>query len=340
MLLKPFVMNRYGRLVFPCNFFPDLNFSVFQNLEQFSAVIRRDFGEKAPTENDIVSRVQAGKYKSRYDICRDLALNLFWVNRFVLTMYEKRPVRWGDLPRHRDDIFLPVYKPRDSTTLATAIEKGYNELPASWDQETEDKSFHLLLDVFRNKQSAGGETRPIRPTVAEVVSDPSNLTCHLLSYDPDYHDYNYDAIVDCIHTVPELESLMRQAMILHNQYLWSPANCKLTEVGKLKDEDYVIAFHPRNSEVSQFIRRVKQNGNGYHRPRPARPETLALSEPEKPCPPVVVREQFTVMPRVEAIAVYKGEIACTNADLISNHAYCWSHMTAAGPKERVAITIW
>jgi 3-oxoacyl-[acyl-carrier-protein] synthase-3 len=337
MLLKPFVINRYGRLVFPCNFFPDLNFSVFENLEQFQAVIRRDFGEKAPTETDIVGRVQTGKYKSRYDVCRELALNLFWVNRFVLTMYEKRPMRWGDLPRHRDDIFLPVYKPRDSTALATAIEKGYNDLPARWDEETEDKSFRLLLDVFRNKQSAGGETRPIRPTVAEAMSDPNNLTCHLLAYDPNYVDYNYDAVVDCVHPVHELEALMRQAMILHNQYLWAPENCKLAEVRKLKDEDYVIAFHPRNSEVFQFIRRVKQNGNGFHRPRPARPETLALSEPEKPCPPVVVRDQFAIVPRVEAIAVYKGEIPCTNADLISNHAYSWSHMTAADISGKTGI---
>ena len=150
-------------------------------------------------------------------------------------------MRWGDVPRHRDDIFLPVYKPRDSSSLATAIEKSYNDLPARWDEQTEDKSFRLLLDVFRNKQSAGGETRPMRPTVAEVVSDPSNLTCHLLTYDPNYEEYNYDAIVDCIHTVPELEALMRQAMILHNQYLWEPAKCTLTEVGKLKDDDYVIA---------------------------------------------------------------------------------------------------
>ena len=48
MLLKPFVINRYGRMVFPCNFFPELDFSVFQTLHQFNAVIRRDFGEKAP----------------------------------------------------------------------------------------------------------------------------------------------------------------------------------------------------------------------------------------------------------------------------------------------------
>ena len=53
--MKPFVINRYGRIVFPFNFVPTFDFSVFDSLEQFSAVIRRDFEEKAPTEGDIVS---------------------------------------------------------------------------------------------------------------------------------------------------------------------------------------------------------------------------------------------------------------------------------------------
>jgi hypothetical protein len=36
MLLKPFVINRYGHMVFPCNFFPELDFSVFETLNQFN----------------------------------------------------------------------------------------------------------------------------------------------------------------------------------------------------------------------------------------------------------------------------------------------------------------
>ena len=94
--MKPFVINRYGRIVFPFNFFPALDFSVFETLDQFAAVIKRDFEEKAPTETDIVARVDARAYNGRYDLLRDLALNLFWVNRFALTMYEKRPTRWRD----------------------------------------------------------------------------------------------------------------------------------------------------------------------------------------------------------------------------------------------------
>jgi len=100
--MKPFVINRYGRMVFPSNFFPNLDFSVFETLDQFAAVIRRDFEEKAPSEADIVSRLESGAYRGRYDLLRDLALDLFWVNRFALTMYEKRPTRWRDVPRQRE----------------------------------------------------------------------------------------------------------------------------------------------------------------------------------------------------------------------------------------------
>jgi 3-oxoacyl-[acyl-carrier-protein] synthase-3 len=337
MSLKPFVINRHGRIVFPCNFFPELDFSVFETLEQFNSVIRRDFGEKALTETDIVARAQSGGYESRYDLCRDLALSLFWVNRYVLTMYEKRPTRWGDLPRHRDDIFLPVYKARDAAPLAAAIEAGYRNLPPKWDEELEDKSFHALLNAFQNKKSAGGEIRPIRPTVTEALSEPSSFACQLLTHDPDYPTYGYDDIINFLHDVPELEALMRQAMILHNLYPWDPAACKLTAVTKLRDEDYVVVFYPRNADVMQFIRRVKYNGHPVHRSTPPRPDTLALSEPEKPCTPIVVRQRFAVLPRLEAIAVYQGEVACTNADLIRNHAYCWSHMTATDISDKTGI---
>ena len=338
--LKPFVINSHGRIVFPGNFFPELDFSVFKTLKQFAAVIRRDFGEKAPTDVEIAARVQAGEYKSRYELCRDLVLNRFWVNRYTLTMYEKRPTRWGDLPRQRDDIFLPVYKPRDDSAITTAIEAGYRALPPSWDEELEDRSFSILLNVFRNKLSAGGELRPIRPTVSEALADPANRTRHLLAYDPDYLRYTFDDVIDCLHPVPELEALMRQCMILHNQYPWDPSTSTQTEIGKLKDDDYVVAFHPRNEDVLRFIQRVKRDENWGPRVRPnrmIRPDTLALSEPIKPYPPVEVSKRFKVLPRIEAIAVYEGEVTCSNADLIRNHAYCWSRMSAAEISEKTGI---
>jgi 3-oxoacyl-(acyl-carrier-protein) reductase len=327
MLLKPFVINAHGKIVFPFNFFPELDFSLFETLEDFLKLIRRDFGEKAPTEADIVSRSAANQYHTKYDVCRDLALDLFWVNRYVLTMYEKRPTRWRDLPRHHDDIFLPIYHPRDADGPATIIQLAYAKLAAKWDPQAEDNAFDILLDVFRKKQSAGGEIRPIKCTVPEILQDPANLTCRLLKFDPDYPVYTPEQTIDFEHPVPEMEALMRQAMILHNQYPWDAAASTLTAVGDLRDDDYVIAFRPRMPEVMQFISRMKSNGHAHHRMRPSL-ETFALSEPQKSCPPIVVRDRNKILPHIEAIAAYKGEIPCTNADLIRNQAYCWSPMTA------------
>jgi 3-oxoacyl-[acyl-carrier-protein] synthase-3 len=322
--VKPFVVNRYGRIVFPSNFFPELDFSVFETLEQFAAVIKRDFEEKAPTETDIVARVDARAYGGRYDLLRDLALNLFWVNRYAMTMYEKRPTRWRDVPRGRDDVFLPVFKPWDANELTSAVEAGYRALPPTWDEGTEDKISRILLDVFRHKKGAGAELPAIKPTVAEILANPRNLTYHLLAYDPDYPGYGGDDIIEFAHRAPELEALMRQAMVLHNQYRWDRAKTRVIEVGKLHDDDFVVVFHPRSDDVLRFIRRVK----GGRRGRPRRPAPLASRPPVTPYPPIDVRARFTVMPRLESLAVYRGERVCTNDDLIRNSAYCWSPMTS------------
>ena len=322
--MKPFVINRYGRIVFPESFFPELDFSVFDTLEQFAAVIKRDFEEKAPSETDIVARVEARGYGGRYELLRDLALNLFWVNRYAMTMYDKRPTRWRDVARQRDDVFLPVFKPWDGAELTAAIEAGYRSLKPSWDEGTEDKICRILLDVFRHKKGAGAELPALKPTVAELLARPKSLTYHLLAYDPDYPGYGHDDIIEYAHAVPELEAVMRQAMVLHNQYRWDRARTRLTEVGQLHDDDYVVVFHPRNEDVVQFIRRVKSG----QRARPRRPAPAESVRPIAPYPPVVVAKRFSVLPRLDSLAVYKGERPCTNEDLIRNAAYCWSPMSA------------
>ena len=342
MSLKPFIINSHGRIVFPGNFFPELDFSVFKTLKQFAAVIRRDFGEKAPTDSEIADRLKAGEYTSRYELCRDLVLNRFWVNRYTLTMYEKRPIRWGDLPKQREDVFLPIYKSRDSSATVQAIEAGYRALLPSWDGEWEDRCFGMLLHVLRNKLSSGGELRPVRPTIMEALADPANRTRHLLTYNPDFQRYTYDDVIDSLHSVPELEALSRQCMILHNQYPWDPATSTQIEIGKLKDDDYVVGFYPRTPEVFHFIQRVKREESWGPRVREqprrrAGTETLALSEPIRPYPPVEVGKHFAILPRIEAIAVYEGEVTCSNADLIRNHAYCWSRMSAAEISEKTGI---
>jgi 3-oxoacyl-[acyl-carrier-protein] synthase III len=52
---------------------------------------------------------------------------------------------------------------------------------------------------------------------------------------------------------------------------------------------------------------------------------------------VDVQASFTVMPRLESLAVYKGETACTNEDLIRNAAYSWSPMTAVEIEDKTGI---
>ena len=136
--MKPFVINRHGRLVFPSNFLPELDFSVMPSLETLDAVIARDFEKKAPTGTDILERVESGGYESRYELMRAVALNLVWVNRYAMTMYEKRPTRWRDVPRRRGDVFLPILTPwEDGERKVAAVDRAYDALPAGPDPEAE-----------------------------------------------------------------------------------------------------------------------------------------------------------------------------------------------------------
>ncbi len=334
--MKEFVINQHGRIVLPFNFFPEMDFSSIETLDHLKTIITRDFSEKAPSEKDIAERVNAGKYNSRYELCRDLALNLYWVNRYALTMYEERPTRWADLPRHREDVFLPLCKPWDSARSAAAIQDGYNLLRRLWPCDTEDEIFDLLLNGFRSKPSAGGDLRALQPTVAELLASPKAKTFRLVKYDPDYPGYTYDDVIQYSHDVPELEALMRQAMVLHNQYRWDPSTCSAVEASQLKADDYVIALYPRNNEVLQFIRRARQKREA-HANRFVMPSTPALSPALEPYKPIEIRKQFKVMPRLEGLAVYEGEVVCTNADLIRNHAFSWSRMTEKEIGEKTGI---
>ena len=82
----------------------------------------------------------------------------------------------------------------------------------------------------------------IKPTVAEILSDPTNLTFRLRSHDADYPVYDFTDIIDTAQDVPELEALSRWAKVLHNQYPWDRSQAELVEVGQLQDDDYVTAL--------------------------------------------------------------------------------------------------
>lgn len=236
--MQAFVLNRHGRMVFPSNLIPELDFGAIETLDQLDRVIRRDFETKAPTGTDILARVERGGYDSRYALMRDLALNLFWANRFAMTMYDKRPTRWADVPRHRSDVFLPVLTPWEGgEAKVEAVRQAYAALPAAWDEAAEDRIFAVLFDVFGHRKHHATTLPAVKPTVAELLADPDALTFRLPTYDPDFPVYDYTDIVNCSEDVPELEALHRWAMVLHNQYPWERGSVELAPVGTLKDDD-------------------------------------------------------------------------------------------------------
>ena len=329
--MKPFVINKYGRLVFPANFLGELDFSVLESLDQFTTVIGRDFEAKAPTGTDMLARVEAGSYPGRFELLRDLGQNLYWANRYSITMFDRRPTRWRDLAKRRNDVFLPVLTPwEDSERKVAAVEQAFRALPATWDARAEETIFGLLFDLFRTKLYHATELPPIKPTVAEFLAQPDALTFVMPEYDPDFPVFSTEDIFDAHEDVPELEALMRWAMVLHNQYPWDRSLTELRGPGQIGDDDFVVAFHPRTRDVMAFIERVKRPAaaSGYtasEQNRAARPEAI---EPAAPYPPVRVREAFAVQPRLEALAVVRGEHVCSNADVIRNTSFSWSPMTA------------
>jgi 3-oxoacyl-[acyl-carrier-protein] synthase-3 len=328
--VKPFVINRHGRLVFPPNFLGDLDFSVLDTLDQFAAVIGRDFEAKAPTGTDLLARIESGAYPGRFELLRDLGQNLYWVNRYAITMFDKRPTRWRDLAKRRDDVFLPVLTPwEDSERKVAAVEQAYRALPATWDAGTEDKVFDLLFDLFRTKLHHATELPAIKPTVAEFLAQPGALTFVMPDYDPDYPVFSLEDILDADESVPELEALMRWAMVLHNQYPWDRSRTELRGAADIGDDDFVVAFHPRNRDVMAFIERVKHPAAASTGAHHARREPIEEVAPATPYPPVRVREAFAIQPKLEALAIVRGEHVCDNTDVIRNASFSWSPMSAS-----------
>ncbi len=327
--MKSFVLNRHGKLVLPCHLFAELDFSVITSLEQFEAIVRRDIESKAPTGIGILQRIESGGYGNRVELLRDVALNLYWVNRNALTLYHKRPMRWRDVPRQRDNLFLPVQIPWDGADKKiAAVKSTFNALPTALpgSEKAEDAIFRLLFEVLRHKRHHATYMPPIKPTVAEFLADADNLTTALDAFDPDFPVFSDEEILDCRQDSPELEALHRWAMVLHNQYPWDRSKQRLAKPHEIGDDDFVIVFEPRNREVIDFIKRVKADQTRPPSPT-AKPARVESRKPARPYPPLSVRTTYKVLPRLEALAALPGEQVCSNEDLIRNAAMSWSPMT-------------
>lgn len=327
--MHSYELNAYGKIVFPANCFPVLDFSAFHTLEELDAIIQRDFDAKAPTGTQILERITSDGYKSKFELMRDVALNLFWANRFKITMYDVRPTRWADVPRRRTDVFVPIQTPwSNRERKVSAVRDAYMNLPAQWDNDVEDSIAETLYDVFAHRRNHATKLSAVVPTVAELTADPTNQTLRINKFDPDYPMFTYQEIIDSHEDVPELEALRRWSRVLHNQYPWSRSEAQLTPVSELRDDDYVVVFHPRDSDVAQFLSSVTTSGASASTSIGTAAPARQAVEPVRPYRPIDVRNDLKVLPAVKAIAAVHGEQICTNADLIRNSAYNWSQMSA------------
>ncbi|MGK2905164.1 MAG: 3-oxoacyl-[acyl-carrier-protein] synthase III C-terminal domain-containing protein [Desulfuromonadales bacterium] len=332
--MKPFRLNKHGRLVFPCSIFVELDFSIISDLDQLKAIIRRDFEAKAPTGAEIAERAASGGYATSYDLLRDIGLNLFWANRFALAMYDKRPTRWRDVPRNRDDVFVPLLQPwQDREAKSARVREAYGQLPAMWNVKSEDELFEMLFDVFSNKLYAAGSLPPIKSTIAEALATAGAKTTTLGNFNPDHRRFCVDDILDVTEEQPELEALRRWAMVLHNQHPWDRSQARLKSLAEMEDDDVVVLFHPKNRDVLDFINRVKSLATteiGSPKPTPA-------VEPVRPLPPIVVGDECPIQPKIESLAIRKGEVICNNEDVVRNSPPSWSPMSADEIAEKTGI---
>lgn len=323
--MKPFRFNTHGRLVFPSSIFVELDFSIISDLDHLQAIIRRDFEVKAPTGTEIAERAESGAYLTRYDLLRDLGLHLFWANRFALTMYDKRPTRWRDVPRTHDDVFVPLQRPwEDRDAKVAIVRETYARLPAKWNAASEDDLFEMVFDIFSNKLYHATELPPIKATIAEALATPSAQTTVLGAFDPDYPRHSMDDIFDAYDDQPELESLRRWTLVLQNQHPWDRGRAHLKPLSELDGEDVVVTFHPKNRDVLDFINRVKSGSTIALES----PEPDPAVEPAKPLRPVVISNSSPIQPKIEALAVRKGEVVCENDDIVRNAPPSWSPMSA------------
>ena len=333
--MQPFVVNRHDRIVFPSNFIPELDLSVIHSVDQLDNVIRRDFEMKAPTGTDILTSVRMGAYESRYELMRDLALNLFWVNRFAMTLYDKRPTRWADVPRTARTSSCPSWTPWEDgdRKIAAVAEASTRRCRRTWDGAVEDRIFGILFDVFGHRKHHASTLPTVKPTVAEIMADPANLH------------------VPAARLRPGLPGLR---LLRHRRLRRGGARARGAEpVGDGAAQPVPVGPGPGSSSSRPAscvttttswpsTRGTRRSGTSCDASatacragRRSRPRSAASRS--GPYPAVNVREQFTVLPRIEALAVVHGELACTNEDLIRNAAYNWSPMCADEIREKTGI---
>ena len=212
-------------------------------------------------------------YASRYALMRDVALNLFWAGRFALTMYEKRPMRWADVPRtahgrlHADH--HPVgrrrredrRRPRRRTTRCRR--RGTPQV--------EDRIFAILFDVFGHRtaardRAAGDQTHHRRDPVRSrpIWSSASPVTTRT----------SRSSTTTRSSTATRMCRSSRRCTggrwCCTTSTRGTVDGTELVEVGRLHADDHVVVLVPRSDQVRSFLRRLRAPDRDVPRPRSGR----------------------------------------------------------------------
>jgi hypothetical protein len=106
-------------------------------------------------------------------------------------------------------------------------------------------------------------------------------------------EWEHGAHHDPDNLLEEPDAEQRWAMVLHNEYPSNRAQVALTPVGKLRDDDNVVLFVPRNRDVYRYIKGVK---SGAALPPKHAPVAAEAREPVTPYPAVHVPTAFDQWP--------------------------------------------
>ena len=212
-----------------------------------------------------MAKASSGGYRRRFQLLRDLALNLFWGNRYAMTMYEKRPTRWRDVPRSRDDIYLPMLTPWEERRAQGGrrrrlLTRAHRRVRRRRPRTASTRSCSTSTATSCTTRRAAGDQ-------ADGPGDPgrspptSPSACR--RYDPDYPTHGYDEILDCTEEEPSSSPAPHGDRPAQPVPV-GPGRGAADAGRQIDDDEFVVAFLPRNREVREFIRRVKAG-------RPARP---------------------------------------------------------------------
>ena len=337
--MNAFVVNRHGRLVFPSNFIPELDFSAIETLEQLDSVIRRDFETKAPSGTEILEKLRTERLRQplradarpgaepvlgqpvRDDHVREAADPL---GGRAAHAARRLPAGPGALGGRRDARSPP------SRTAYPDAAGAVGRRPWRTGSSRCSSTCSATASTMATALPA------IKPTVAEFLADPDSLTFRLPDYDPDYPVYDYTDIIDCSEDVPELEALHRWAMVLHNQYPWDRSQAELVRRSASSPTTTTSSPSTRGTaRCAAFLRRSRLKSGVQSRPAPKARESAASRC--GPSPRSTCAGSSRCMPRIEALAAVHGDQVCTNDDLIRNTAYNWSPMSADEIRDKTGI---